>query len=128
VSALRVPRRFFFAEQRRDCEVLIANDLPLCSEEELYIFPTDVPGNLQDVQNQIQAPNGPATNPFSFAMSKMDATKVPGGTVKIVDSSIFNVSKTIAAAEVTVQPGGMRELHVSGIFFGEKRQRTEHCA
>jgi len=80
-------------------------------EEELYIFPTDVPGNLQDVQNQIQAPNGPATNPFSFAMSKMDATKVPGGTVKIVDSSIFNVSKTIAAAEVTVQPGGMRELH-----------------
>lgn len=35
----------------------------------------------------------------------------PGGTVKIVDSSMFEVSKTIAAALVTIEPGAMRELH-----------------
>jgi hypothetical protein len=34
--------------------------------------------------------------------------------VKVVDSRTFNVSTTIAVAEVTVVPGGIRELHVSG--------------
>jgi hypothetical protein len=33
--------------------------------------------------------------------------------VKVVDSRTFNVSTTIAVAEVTVVPGGIRELHVS---------------
>jgi len=31
--------------------------------------------------------------------------------VKVVDSTTFKISKTIAAAEVTVNPGAMRELH-----------------
>jgi oxalate decarboxylase len=34
-----------------------------------------------------------------------------GGFVQIADSRNFNVSKTVAAALVTVKPGGMRELH-----------------
>jgi len=34
-----------------------------------------------------------------------------GGEVRIVDSSTFKVSTTIAAAIVTVHPGGIRELH-----------------
>ena len=41
----------------------------------------------------------------------MPATQLSGGSVKIVDSHTFNISKTIAAAEVTVNPGAMRELH-----------------
>ena len=41
----------------------------------------------------------------------MKATSLPGGSVKIVDSHIFPASVTIAAAEVTVEPGAMRELH-----------------
>lgn len=80
---------------------------------ELYIFPTDVPGPIDQVQKEIAGPGGAAPNPFSFAMSQMKPTQLAGGTVKIVDSSIFNVSQTIAAAEVTVEPGAMRELHVS---------------
>jgi oxalate decarboxylase len=31
--------------------------------------------------------------------------------VQIADSRNFNVSTTVAAALVTVKPGGMRELH-----------------
>jgi oxalate decarboxylase/phosphoglucose isomerase-like protein (cupin superfamily) len=46
----------------------------------------------------------------------MPATTLPGGSVKIADSTIFNISKQIAVAEVTVNPGGMRELHVSSSF------------
>jgi oxalate decarboxylase len=34
-----------------------------------------------------------------------------GGSVRIADSTNFIVSKTIAAALVTVKPGGMREMH-----------------
>jgi len=37
--------------------------------------------------------------------------KTKGGTVRITDSSVFPVSKTIAAALVEVEPGAMRELH-----------------
>jgi oxalate decarboxylase family bicupin protein len=35
----------------------------------------------------------------------------PGGTVRITDSSNFPISKTTAAAHVTIKEGGMREMH-----------------
>jgi len=37
--------------------------------------------------------------------------KTKSGTVRITDTSVFPASKTISAALVEVQPGGMRELH-----------------
>ena len=58
-------------------------------------------------------PQGQVPNPFSFPLSTINATKLNGGTVKIVDSSIFKISTTIAVADVTVEPGALRELHVS---------------
>ncbi|KAL0569624.1 hypothetical protein V5O48_012333 [Marasmius crinis-equi] len=94
--------------------------------EELYIFPGisrqypppplsvrslrryTVPGPDSDAP---QSPQGTVPDPYTFALSKLNTTTTPGGTVKIVDSSIFKVSTTIAAAEVTVNPGGIRELH-----------------
>jgi oxalate decarboxylase/phosphoglucose isomerase-like protein (cupin superfamily) len=57
-------------------------------------------------------PQGQIPNPFSFPLSKVNATKLSGGTVKIVDSTTFKVSKRIAVADVTVEPGALRELHV----------------
>jgi oxalate decarboxylase/phosphoglucose isomerase-like protein (cupin superfamily) len=57
-------------------------------------------------------PQGQIPEPFSFAMSEMNATKLDGGTIKIVDSTIFNISTSIAVADVTVEPGALRELHV----------------
>ena len=42
----------------------------------------------------------------------MPPTKqMPGGEVRVVDWHNFPVSTNIAAAMVTVKPGGMRELH-----------------
>ena len=41
----------------------------------------------------------------------MEPTQYSGGTAKIADSTVFNVSTQIAVAEVTVYPGAMRELH-----------------
>jgi oxalate decarboxylase len=37
--------------------------------------------------------------------------RTKSGEVRIIDSSKFKVSTTIAAAIVTVRPGGIRELH-----------------
>ncbi|KXN82984.1 Oxalate decarboxylase OxdC [Leucoagaricus sp. SymC.cos] len=75
--------------------------------EELYIFPTNPP----ETDNAPSDPQGTVPNPFSFKFSQVKPTQLSGGSVKVVDSSTFKVSKTITAAEVTVEPGAMRELH-----------------
>jgi len=64
-------------------------------------------------------PQGQVPDPFSFPLSKVNATKLSGGTVKIVDSTIFKISTRIAVADVTVEPGALRELHVgiSALFL-----------
>ncbi|QRV73697.1 oxalate decarboxylase [Ceratobasidium sp. AG-Ba] len=74
---------------------------------ELYMIPSAVPPE----DDAVESPQGVSTVPYSFAASKVNATKVQGGSVKVVDSRTFKVSKTIAMAEVTVEKGGMRELH-----------------
>jgi oxalate decarboxylase len=44
-------------------------------------------------------------------MLEQQPIKTKSGTVRITDSSVFPVSKNIAAALVEVEPGGMREMH-----------------
>jgi oxalate decarboxylase/phosphoglucose isomerase-like protein (cupin superfamily) len=66
-----------------------------------------------DDQQPPVSPYGKPQEPYTFAFSKIAPTQVAGGTIKIADSTTFNVSKTIAVAEVTIEPGAMRELHVS---------------
>ncbi|KAF8699489.1 Oxalate Decarboxylase, partial [Rhizoctonia solani] len=78
--------------------------------EQLWIFPSAVPTESVAEANPV-SPQGEALLPYTFAASKAPATNVTGGSVKVVDSRTFNVSKTIAVAEVTVVPGGIRELH-----------------
>ncbi|KAG8781167.1 hypothetical protein FRC12_022168 [Ceratobasidium sp. 428] len=81
--------------------------IPSC---ELYILPSAVPTGSAQEQG-VTGPQGVIPLPFTFAASKAPVTKVNGGTVKVIDSRTFKVSKTIPAAEVTVEAGGMRELH-----------------
>ena len=59
------------------------------------------------------SPAGAVDIPFTFAFSKMQATTLNGGSVKIVDSRTFAASQTIAAAEVTVEPGAIRSVYIS---------------
>jgi oxalate decarboxylase len=44
-------------------------------------------------------------------MTAQQPIKTKSGTVRITDTSVFPASKTISAALVEVEPGGMRELH-----------------
>jgi oxalate decarboxylase len=81
-------------------------DLPDPSQR--YIFPAQVPGPLTtDKIAGVKA----VPQSFSHRMMAQQPIKTKSGTVRITDSSVFPASKTIAAALVEVEPGGMRELH-----------------
>ena len=82
-------------------------DLPT---KELWILDAPTPGPLD--QDRVDDPQGASPTQYSFHMKTQNTQQqLPGGTVRIVDSSTFPISKTIAMALVEVEPGGMRELH-----------------
>jgi oxalate decarboxylase len=81
-------------------------------KEELFIFQAPVPGPLDADQKTAAGSLGPSPHDFSFRTGQQKATKqTKGGEVLIVDSSTFKESTTVAAAIVTLHPGGLRELH-----------------
>jgi oxalate decarboxylase len=81
-------------------------------EKELFIFQAEVPGPLEVDQKAAAGTRGLSSSDFAFRTLERPVSKrTKGGEVRIVDSSVFKVSKTIASAIVTVHPGGIRELH-----------------
>ena len=81
-------------------------------KEELFIFQAPVPGALAADQKVAAGKLPPSSQEFSFRTSQQRPTKTTsGGEVLIVDSNTFKVSTTVAAAIVTLHPGGLRELH-----------------
>jgi oxalate decarboxylase len=82
------------------------NNIP---SKQLYIFQDNVPGPLES--QKVQSPYGTIPQSFKHQLLAQTPIKTPGGSVRIVDSSNFPISKTIAAALVEIEPGAMRELH-----------------
>jgi len=77
--------------------------------EQVYIYQNKVPGSIET--QQIQSPNGTVPLSFKHQLLAQTPLRTPGGSVRIVDSSNFPISKTVAAALVELEPGAMRELH-----------------
>jgi oxalate decarboxylase len=78
----------------------------------LWIFQGKVPGALSADQASAKRGAGDPPHPFTFSLGSMAPTRqTKGGEARIVDSSNFTVSTTVAAALVTVRPGAMREMH-----------------
>jgi oxalate decarboxylase len=75
---------------------------------QLYIFGAQVPGALSSDKIAGATPVSPT---LSHRMMAQQPIKTKSGTVRITDTSVFPASKTISAALVEVEPGGMRELH-----------------
>jgi oxalate decarboxylase len=75
---------------------------------ELYIFAAPVPGPLESDKITGAVAVSPG---LSHKMAAQQPVKTKSGTVRITDTSVFPASKTISAALVEVQSGGMRELH-----------------
>jgi oxalate decarboxylase len=79
---------------------------------EKFIFQAEVPGLLSVDQRAAAGSRGMSAQDFAFRVAQQSAPMLTkGGEVRIIDSSKFKVSTTIAAAIVTVHPGGIRELH-----------------
>lgn len=109
------------------------------SPEQLYIFKADKPGPLAD-DRMAGVAQVPDADTFTHGMMAQDPIRTKGGTVRITDSTVFRASRTIAAALVEVEPGGMRELHWHsntnewqyylqgqgrmGVFAGDGQART----
>jgi oxalate decarboxylase len=80
--------------------------------QELFIFQTAVPGPLEADQKAAAGKLGMSSSDFSFRTMEVPPTvRTKSGEVRIVDSSNFKVSTTVAMAMVTLHPGGLRELH-----------------
>jgi len=79
--------------------------------KELFIFDRPLPRPLAEEQKQAEAGTGRVPHSFDFKPAEMKPTKVSrGGEVKIIDQKIWPATN-IAAAIVTLKPGGLRELH-----------------
>ncbi|MDB5055140.1 MAG: oxalate decarboxylase [Bacilli bacterium] len=84
----------------------VFNSIP---SEQVYIFQDNVPDSLES--QKVHSPYGKTPQSFKHQLLAQTPIKTPGGSVRIVDSSNFPISKTIAAALVEIEPGAMRELH-----------------
>ncbi|MEN7530515.1 MULTISPECIES: cupin domain-containing protein [unclassified Cupriavidus] len=80
--------------------------------DNLWIFQGTQPGPLAAAQRAASSKKGPPALPVTFSLSdSVPVRKTRSGQVQIADSRNFHISKNIAAALVTVHPGGLRELH-----------------
>ncbi|MBR0908297.1 cupin domain-containing protein [Bradyrhizobium japonicum] len=75
---------------------------------ELYIFKAAVPDPLGAEKLLGAEPVQPG---FSHKMLTQMPIRTGSGSVRITDSTVFAASKTIAAALVEIEPGGLCELH-----------------
>jgi oxalate decarboxylase len=80
--------------------------------QNLWIFQGTLPGDLASDRAAASKNAHTPPHPFIFRLASSAPTKQSkGGEVRVADSSNFNVATTIAAALITVRPGGVREMH-----------------
>ena len=80
-------------------------------KKELFIFATDMPRGLEEEQKAAGQGSSAVDGKYVFRPGGMAPTKqTAGGEVRIVDRGNFPVTN-IAAAIVTLKPGGLREMH-----------------
>lgn len=81
-------------------------------QQELYIFPGKITQSLEEDRRTAASPEDQVPPSYTFPLYDQEPDfMTKGGNARIVDSSNFSISKAISAALVTVNPGGMREMH-----------------
>jgi oxalate decarboxylase len=83
--------------------------IPKDPNHERYIFNGEVPPPI--AEDVIRSPAGKSEMSMTYRLLEQEPVEVPGGRVRIVDSSNFEAASTIAAALVELDQGAMRELH-----------------
>lgn len=81
-------------------------------KDEKYIFPANPPASLAADKQAVGGSSALSPISYTFRMEAMDPTfRTPGGEARVVDSRNFPAAQNIAAALLTIKPGGMREMH-----------------
>ncbi|KAF3391083.1 Oxalate decarboxylase OxdD [Talaromyces pinophilus] len=88
------------------------SDFQNIPSEKLFIFPgTPAPTDIQAQNITGSAGAMPQTQSYSYHFSQQPAQQLEGGSVKIVDPLSFPIASGFSAALVTINPGGLREIH-----------------
>jgi oxalate decarboxylase len=91
---------------------LSQSDIAKLPREQLYIFPASLPKSLAADKAAIGGSKVQSPQSYTFKMASMAPTaKTAGGEARVVDSSNFPVSTSIAAGLIRLKPGGLREVH-----------------
>jgi len=78
----------------------------------LWIFQGTVPGDLASDRAFVSKNVAASPHPFIFWLEGSQPVRESNaGTIHVADSTNFTVATTVAAALVTVKPGGVREMH-----------------
>jgi oxalate decarboxylase len=78
-------------------------------DHQRYIFQANVPGPLES--QKVEDPYGTVPKTFTHRLLAQEPIVTPGGTVRIVDSTNFPISTTIAVSLLEIKSGAMREMH-----------------
>jgi oxalate decarboxylase len=79
---------------------------------DLWIFQGSLPASMAADRASVTGPAGAPPQPFTFSLGSAPPVRQnKSGDLRIADSNTFNVSKTVAAALVTLRPGALREMH-----------------
>ncbi len=84
-------------------------DFPYQVERTGWILAGQVPPPL--AQDAVSSPAGSTPVNYAYRLLEQTPIKTSGGQVRIVNSTNFPASSTVAAALVEINPGGMREMH-----------------
>ena len=80
--------------------------------QQRWIFQGEVPGALSADEQAIVAAAGAPQYPFIYRLSDMKPNRATeSGSIWVADSTNFHAATTVAAALITVKPGGLREMH-----------------
>lgn len=103
---LRTPTEVW--EKQLDLPIAAFEKLP---KDELFIFNGTMPPKDIAEQN-ITGPAGSLTgkDSYSYHWSQQRPLEVPGGTVKILDTTTFPIASDFSVAEVVIKPGAIREV------------------
>lgn len=99
-----IPQDVIAANFKMDVDTL--KKLP---QVEKYIFKGEVPGPINVVRKHNE--HGDVPSPFTFHRDSITPHECEAGKVYFVDERNFPEAKTISAAFVEIEPGGMREIH-----------------
>ncbi|KAF2129051.1 Bicupin, oxalate decarboxylase/oxidase [Dothidotthia symphoricarpi CBS 119687] len=80
-------------------------------QKEKYIFQGSNPDSIEKEIPSESKGYKKSKQRFTHKMLAQEAFNTTGGTVRITDSGNFPVSKSVAAAHLSIHPGAIREMH-----------------